>query len=562
MKFSEMEYKRIDAEKVKKDILDITEKIKKATSSQEQVELYMAADKVFSHCSTMGQLAYIRHTINTNDEFYDKENEYMDEISPELAEVSNLVNQAMLNSKFRGELEEKLGKLLFTNLEINVRSFSPELVPMMQEENKLQSAYQKLYASAMVQWEGESIPLPMLGSYKLSNDRSMRKLAFEKEGEFFDAHRNELDEIYDKLVKIRNKQARTIGYKNYIQLGYDRLGRNCYGYDDIKEFRRQIADDIVPIVTKVKQGQQKRIGVDNFCYYDNNYMFSDGNAKPKGNSDDILKAGFEMYSELSEETAEFIKFMFDNQLFDVLSKDGKAPGGYCTNIADYKSPFIFSNFNGTSGDVDVLTHEAGHAFAAYRSMKQGYISDYISPTIEACEVHSMSMEFLTEPYHSKFFGEDTNKYAIYHCSDALNFIPYGCMVDEFQHIMYENEELSPEERNKVWADLEKKYRTYIDFDNLPFYSRGAGWQRQLHIYLYPLYYIDYCMAQTVAFEFWLLSMKDRNLAWKKYMKFVDLGGTKTFEDLVKSVDFKLPYEKGCIKEIAKEISTWIDTHQI
>lgn len=561
MKFSEMEYKRIDAEKVKRDILNIVEKIENATDYQEQISLYMEADKIFSRCSTMGQIAYIRHTVNTKDEFYDKENTYIDEISPKLTEVSNLVNRAMLNSKFRPELEEKLGKLLFTNLEINVRSFSPELVPMMQEENKLQSQYQKLYASATVQWEGENIPLPMLGKYKLSNDRNVRKLAFQKEGEFFDAHRDELDEIYDKLVKIRNKQARTIGYENYIQLGYDRLGRNCYGYDDIKEFRRQIAEDIVPIVCKVKEGQKKRIGIDNLCYYDNTYMFPDGNAKPKGTSQDILKAGFDMYTELSEETAEFIKFMFDNELFDVLSKDGKAPGGYCTNIADYKSPFIFSNFNGTSDDVDVLTHEAGHAFAGYRAMKKGYISDYISPTIEACEVHSMSMEFLTEPYHSKFFGEETEKYALYHCSDALNFIPYGCMVDEFQHIMYENESLTPEERNKVWADLEKKYRPFIDFDNLPFYSRGAGWQRQLHIYLYPLYYIDYCMAQTVAFEFWLLSMKDKNFAWKKYMEFVDFGGTKTFADLVKAVGFKLPYEQGCIKEIATEISSWIDDHQ-
>ena len=282
-------------------------------------------------------------------------------------------------------------------------------------------------------------------------------------------------------------------------------------------------------------------------------MFTDGNPAPHGTSEDILNAGKEMYHNLSDETKEFIDFMYDGEFFDVLAKEGKAPGGYCTEISDYKAPFVFSNFNGTSGDVDVLTHEMGHAFAGYRAMRQNIIAELQNPTMETCECHSMSMEFLTAPYHHLFFGDDTAKYELSHAEDSAIFIPYGCMVDEFQHIMYEDPTLTPEERNKTWLELENKYRPYIDFDSLPFYSRGAGWQRQLHIYMYPFYYIDYCMAQTIAFEFYLLSIKDREKAWEKYLRFVDKAGKETFEEIVKYSGLILPYEDGAIAKICGEL---------
>jgi M3 family oligoendopeptidase len=229
-----------------------------------------------------------------------------------------------------------------------------------------------------------------------------------------------------------------------------------------------------------------------------------------------------------------------------------------TFLADYKAPFIFSNFNGTSGDVDVLTHEAGHAFAGFRAMKQGYIHQLLSPTMEACECHSMSMEFLTSPYHGLFFGPMTRKYELAHCEESLTFIPYGCLVDEFQHRMYEDPTLTPEQRNALWLELEKKYRPWNDFEGLPFYERGAGWQRQLHIYQYPLYYIDYCMAQTVAFQFWIAYLKDKEDAWKRYLAFADKGGTATFEELVRAAGFKVPYEAGCIREIGEAIGKWLE----
>lgn len=562
MKFSEMPYSRPDMEALAAATTQTLEAMKAAPNAAGQIAAYDAYEKKMQTAGTMQQIAYIRHTINTKDEFYNAENDYMDEIGPKLQELTHQVNTALLESPYRVELERHYGALMFKNLEIAARSFSPAIVELMQEENKLVSEYQNLYASATVEFDGKTMPLPLLGPYKQDPDRVVRKAAYEADAKFFDSHREELDTLYDKLVKVRDAQAKKMGLPNYIPLGYDRMGRNCYTAKDVAAFRDQIAEDMVPIVAKVKEAQRRRIGVEKLAFYDEPISFADGNAVPEGTPDEILAAGKKMYQELSPETAEFIDFMFENELFDVLSRDGKAPGGYCTEIADYKSPFIFSNFNATAGDVDVLTHEAGHAFEAYRAFKQELPSLLHSPTIEACECHSMSMEFLTAPWHHLFFGKQTDKYELGHCEDALVFIPYGCMVDEFQHKVYENPEMTPEQRNELWLSLEKKYRPWIDFDNLPFYSRGGGWQRQLHIYEVPLYYIDYCMAQTVAFQFWNLSRENYAEAWKRYMTFVDKAGTATFAELVESAGLKVPYHAGCIKEIGESISRWLEEHEL
>lgn len=562
MKFPEMQYRRPDIDAMIALCKTAEEGIKNAPDAQTVLTIYRNLMQEQAHFYSMASLAYIRFTLNTKDDFYNTEKTFLDEQSPLLQGPAQAVDMALMNSPFRAELEEELGTLLFKNLEISVRSFREELVPLMQEANKLESAYQELYASGTVEWEGETIPLPMLGLYKEAPDRATRKKAFEKEGGFFDAHREELDTIFDKLVKNRNAQARLLGHENYLQLGYDRLGRNCYGYNELKAFRKQIAEDLVPVVTMTKEDQKKRIGVDQIHLYDHDFLFADGNALPKGTPDDILAAGKKMYDEMNPETAEFIDFMYENQLLDVLSKEGKAPGGYCSTIEDYKAPFIFSNFNGTADDVDVLTHEAGHAFAAFRAFKNDLPLYAQSPTMEACEVHSMSMEFLTQDFHHLFFGENTAKYEYVHAANALSFIPYGCMVDEFQHIMYENENLTPDERNQVWLDLEKKYRPHLHQEDLPFYGRGSGWQFKLHIYLHPLYYIDYCMAQAVAFRFWTMSLKDPADAWKRYLAFVDLGGTVTFEEAVRAAGIPLPYDEGSMGEVAREIAAWLEAHKM
>ncbi len=562
MKFSEMPYQRPDLDALLTGLERAAARFENTASAAEQLDILREVETLTSHFNTMAVIASIRNSIDTRDEFYEAEQAFYDEVSPRIAEKGQLLSIAMVNSKFRPELEAELGEVSFINTEMEIKSFSPEIIPLMQEENALCSEYQKLYASAKIPFDGKIVTVAQLGSYKQSPDRAVRKAAVEAEGRFFDENRAKFDEIFDKLIKNRTEQAKKLGFDNFVPLGYLRRQRNCYGLPEVATFRRQIIEDVVPVVNKIKARQKQRIGVEDFKFYDNGFVFPDGNPTPKGTPEELLAAGKQMYTEMSPETADFIKLMFDMELFDVIAKDGKAPGGYCTEIADYRCPFIFSNFNGTSGDVDVLTHEAGHAFAAYMSYKTIPWSMNRQPSMEGAETHSMSMEFLTSPWHHLFFKEDTAKYEQAHAEDALIFLPYGTMVDHFQEIVYSHPELTPEARNEEWAKLEKTYRPYIDFDNLPFYGRGAGWQRQLHIYLYPFYYLDYCMAQAMSLEFFDLFLKDPKKAWQTYLEFVKLGGTKTFVGLIEAVGLKSPLKEGTLKEVVSGLETWLEKNKV
>lgn len=561
MKFSEMPYRRVE-KAVLDQISRLTERLTCASSAEEAEKIFMESEAISTEVQTMMNLCYIRSTIDTTDEFYAAEQEYNDELTPLLTEKSQEFSKALCASPFRRELEKKWGTLLFTNAELSMKGFAPELVPLLQEENALTSQYQKLYASAKIDFDGKVLTVAQLAPYKQSADRAVRKAAYEAEGSFFDANREQFDEIYDKLVKNRTAQAKKLGYENYLELGYIRLNRNCYGPADVARFRRQVVESMVPVVAEIKKAQAKRIGIADMKFYDDNFFYPDGNAAPQGTPEELLAAGERMYTEMSPETAEFAKLLFGNELFDVLAKPGKAPGGYCTSLPAYKAPFIFSNFNGTAGDVDVLTHEAGHAFADYVAARTIPILDLRSPTMEGCETHSMSMEFFTAPWHRLFFKEQTEKYEVSHAEDALIFIPYGSMVDHFQELMYTHPEMTPEERNETWLKLERQYRPYLDFEDLPFYSRGAGWQRQLHIYQYPFYYVDYCLAQSMALQFWMESVKDWKAAWKKYLKFVGMGGTRTFVDLIRESGLLSPLDDGSIAKIVEPVSKWLKENAI
>jgi len=547
--FVNMKYERVDIDRLRSQYDTITKNVREASDASAVFAALEKHTALSSEYETMATLTYLRHTIDTRDEFYAAENDFYDETGPLVEEKTQEFFLALYESPYRKALEEKFGELMFDNLEIRLRCFDPSIIAELQEENRLVSEYGKLTASAQIEFDGKVLNLSQLGAYRISPDREVRKAATYANGRFFADNAEKLDDIYDRLVKLRTAMAKKLGYDNFLPLAYDRRQRNCYDAAMVKNFREQVKRDIVPIVVRLKEMQAERIGISDMKFWDDTFSFKEGNPKPIGTPEDIMSAGRAMYHEMSKETGEFIDFMFDNGLCDLVAKPGKSVGGYCTFITGYKSPFIFSNFNGTSGDVDVLTHEAGHAFAAYctRDITPRELAE---PTVEACEVHSMSMEMLTRPYWDKFYGDDTDRARFNHLADALIFLPYGCMVDEFQHMVYENPDASPSERCEMWKSLEAQYRPYLDFADIPCYSEGRGWQRQLHIYELPFYYIDYCLAQTTALEFWALAESDRAEAWKRYTGFVDAGGRYTYLGLCEKAGMSNVFEEGAISRIA------------
>jgi M3 family oligoendopeptidase len=558
MKFEEYTYTRPDMEETDKLFQSALEKFQSASSVEQQIEAITEINKIRNHISTMFNLCYIRHSIDTNDEFYKNEQDYMDEIQPVVEGLVTKYYEALVQSPFRKELEKKWGNQLFALAEAQLKTFSPEIVPLLQKENKLSTEYTKLLASAKIFFEGEERTLAQLEPFTESTDREMRKRASEAKFGFLAEHEDTLDRIYDDLVKVRTEIAQKLGYKNFVELGYYRMYRTDYNAEMVANFRKQVEEFIVPIATKLKERQRERIGVEKLKYYDEGFNFKTGNPTPKGSPEWIIENGQKMYDELSKETGEFFRYMRENGLMDLVAKKGKAGGGYCTFIEDYKSPFIFSNFNGTSGDIDVLTHEAGHAFQVYSS-RHFEVPEYYWPTYEAAEIHSMSMEFFTWPWMELFFKEDTEKYKFAHLSSALLFLPYGVSVDEFQHWVYENPDATPKERKQAWREIEKKYLPHKDYDGNEYLENGGFWQRQAHIYNSPFYYIDYTLAQICAFQFWKRSRENREEAWQDYVNLCKLGGSLPFTELVKKANLISPFEDGCVQSVVGEIENWLNS---
>ncbi|WP_144941084.1 M3 family oligoendopeptidase [Paenibacillus sp. 32O-W] len=558
MKFSELVYRRPDLEQMEQRFKELLGEMNAAKSFTEQDRAMTAIVKLRNEFETLKEIAAIRHSIDTDDAFYKAEQDYMDEVGPIMDEHVTDYYRALVHSAFREELEHKYGKQLFRIAELSLKTFHPSVIEDLQRENKLATEYGVLIASAKIPFEGEERTLAQLAPFAMSTDRDMRRRASEAKYQFLAENERELDRIFDDLVQVRTKIAKKLGFAGFIELGYARMLRTDYNEEMVAVFRNQVLEHIIPVATKLKERQRERIGVERLRYYDEDFSFKSGNPAPQGDADWILENGARMYAELSPETDEFFTRMVDSGLMDLLSRKGKQSGGYCTFLNDYKMPFIFANFNGTSDDIGVLKHEAGHAFQAYESRDLD-MPEYRFPTFEAAEIHSMSMEFITWPWMELFFREETEKYKFAHLEGALLFIPYGVAVDEFQHFVYGNPEATPDERKRAWRDIERKYLPHRDYSGNDYLERGGFWQKQSHIYQAPFYYIDYTLAQICALQFWQRMNTDRESAWQDYMKICKAGGSLSFTEIVELAGLVSPFEAGCVESVIGDIENWLDS---
>ncbi len=380
-----------------------------------------------------------------------------------------------------------------------------------------------------------------------STDRQERKEAMTAWGDLYEEIAPKLDEIYDKMVALRAGMAKKLGFDSYIDYIYLARGRYDYGAKDVEEFRRQVREVIVPLCRRLREEQAARLGVEKLCYYDEALVFPEGNAVPEGDRAELVEKARRMYRELSKETGEFFDFMADHDMFDLETKQGKRGGGYCTFLPEYKSPFIFANFNGTNADVNVLTHEAGHAFEAYTASRNIKLMDMVFSSYEVAEIHSMTMEYFTHPWMELFFGDKAGRYLYSHVMEALEAVPYMVCVDEFQHKVFENPSMTAFDRRKVWKELEKVYLPWRDYDGHKFLEEGGFWMQKQHIFLFPFYYIDYALAQMGAFEFYGRMKKDRDQAWKDYYRLCQAGGSKGYFELLDLAGLSSPFAEGTVK---------------
>lgn len=548
LKFKDYKYKRVDIKKVGEECKKHFNTMNNASCEEDFLKAMNDYLKLSNHVNTMFTLVEIRQSINTKDEFYDKEKNYVDEINPIFKKFTNEFYKAILNPKFKNTVIKEFGEHILNIAKVSLKTFSDEVIDDLVNENKLVSKYNKLIASAKIKFKDEEMNISRLTSYLQDNDSTLRKEAFYAYDNFMYSIKDTLDMIYDELVKVRTKISKKLGYENFLQLAYDRMKRTDYNPQMVSVLREEIKNKIVPLSVELLRKQKERLNIDKLKYYDESLMYIDGNARVVGDDKFILNEGIKMYSELSDTTKEYFNFLMDKELLDVLTKENKNSGGYCTIIADYKSPFIFSNFNGTQGDIEVLTHEAGHGFQMYLSRDYS-LQEFRFPTLESCEIHSTSMEYFTYPWMKNFFGDDVNKYYYSHLVSNIHYLAYEAAVDEFQTLVYTNPNYSIAERNKVWKSLEKKYLPLRDYDGGKYFSSGRFWQKQLHIFVHPMYYIDYSLAQIIALDFYRMDLLDHNKTFQKYISLCKKGGSLAFLDLCKSAGLINPFQENALDKI-------------
>lgn len=545
MKVSQIVYTRPD----KQAVLDKLNELRQRFDNAKSVEEFLAIHEEYKAYSialdTNMRIAFIRFTQDTRDEFYAAEKDYLDEIGPEISVANAEVARCYLTSPFRSELEKRFPRIMFVNLQMGVDAADPRIVEDRVEENKVTTAYTKLMSGITIDFDGEKLTMAGIGKYFTSPDRDLRKRAVYAWGQAIEDNKQQLDEIYDKLVKIRTRMGRKLGYEGFAPLGYLQMQRNCYNREDIAKFRANVLKYLVPLATKIRNKVGKDLGIDKQYYFDNS-IFTVDEPKPIGTPEEMFDNASRMYNEMSEETGKLFDTMRQSECFDVMSREGKWGGGYCEGLPEYKLPFILANWNGSAGDVDVLTHEFGHALEFYKSF---FIdSEFLSSiSMETAEVHSMSMEFLAYPWIDLFFGDKTPEYKFYHIGGAVTFIPYGTIVDCFQQTCYDNPDMTPAERNAFYNKLEKEFLPHMTTEGIPALQDGRRWQRQAHIFESPFYYIDYCFAQFTALQFLALSQQDYKGAFDKYIKFLNYGGTKPFTELLSECDLLSPFEEDSFK---------------
>ena len=556
-KFCEMQYVRPDGEALLQKIREATMQLRDSGDFETAKTIFWSVQEEATHFETMSSLAYVRNTINTKDAFYEKEMEYLFGIQPRLNVEMKAFHEVLLASAFLADFEKELGELYVQQIKADIRLTDACNVELQVKESMLKQEYSKTAAAPTTQFHGEELNFYGLLKKMQSDDRPIRKEAMEAWAALYESISEKLDSIYTELMKLRLQMAENLGFSSYEEMVFLKMGRYTYTPEDLAVFRRQVCEYVVPICEKLFENQRQRLGIDTLHYYDESIVFPDGNAMPIGTTQELLEKAGKMYREISKETGDFFDFMLAYDLFDLETRNGKQQGGYCTTFPDYKAPFIFSNFNGTDADIDVLTHEAGHSFEAYEAMRRIPLTEQTFSTSEVAEIHSMSMEFFTYPWMELFFGEHAEKYRKSHLWDALECVPYMACVDEFQHRVYEEKLFDAMERRKIWSELEKKYMPWRDYDGNAFLENGGFWMQKQHIFMEPFYYIDYALARFGSLEYYGHMMQDYQSAWEDYYHLCCAGGSRSYPELLKIGNLSSPLEEGTVKRILDSIEEYI-----
>jgi len=531
-----------------------------AHSLDERLAAIQAWDQLCRRLATWENLVQLHFNQDTSREEYRQARQYCDELRPKLTDLAVRWKRKLVGDPQRGEMAARLGPQAFALWDADVNAFDPRIEEDLVREARLEAEYTDLLAGAKLEYAGQTYNFSGLASLRVDADRQVRYDSNRVNWQWFADHREQLDRLYDELVKLRTGMARKLGFDDFIGLGYQRMKRVDYAQVDVERFRNAVREHVVPLAEELRRAQASALGIDRVMYWDEGVFDRQGNPKPRGDHDWLIERATEMFDQMGQGLGDFFRMMVDCHLMDLKNRHQKAGGGFCTDFPSYGVPYIFANFNGTKGDVEVFTHEMGHAFQSYSSRHQP-LHDYLFPTYESCEIHSMGLEFLTWPHMEKFFGDEAERFRRIHLTQSLLFLPYGVAVDHFQHLVYAAPDATPPERHAMWREMERTYLPDRDSGDLPYLPMGGQWQFQRHIYLSPFYYIDYTLALTCALQFWVRSRKNAGEAMASYVTLCQRGGSMPFRELAASAGLTNPFD-GHLDRVVQQARDFLDKSRL
>lgn len=496
-------------------------------------------------------LASIAYSIDTTDPAKEEANlRFNGEIGPRMDEQRVRLSGRLLDLGYRRD-----------DLDVALRSFRNqrdlfrvENVPLQQDLEGLNADYQKLTGGMTARWDGEDLPLPRLAPFLLDPDRVIRERAFRLRLAPYVAQRDALADVFDRQYALRQQIARNAGFTNYRDFGHQEKDRFDYTPADCETFHAAIEASVVPALARRYERRRQTLGVETLRPWDTGPdPLGRPALRPFGDVDELIERGRAVFRQVDPDLGGYFATMADEGLLDLDSRTGKAPGGYCTGLDYRRRPFIFMNCSGVPTDVDTLLHEVGHAVHSFEAYRLPLVF-HQEPDAEMSEVASMAMELLAAPYLAREDGgyypaDDARRARIAHLERILSVLPWIATVDAFQSWLYTSGDGHDRDaRDAAWLHIAGRFDPVVDWRGLDA-ERTAGWYRQLHIFLYPLYYVEYGIAQLGALQVWRNSMRDQAGAVATYREALALGNTRPLPELFAAAGARLAFDAETVAEL-------------
>ena len=506
-----------------------------------------------------GSMLYVNMTCDTeNEEIKQAYLDFVENVEPELAKIGDLLNRKLAENLYADQLDSEEYNVLLRDTRMDLALFREENIPLSTELTKLGQRYNEICGAMTVEFDGEERTMQQMGKFLQVNERGVRENAYKTVGKrrFQDAE--EIDEIYEKMIELRQQVAQNAGYENYRDYIFDAKHRFDYTPADCEAFQDAVEAICVPLMRDVDDQRKRDLKLDSLRMWDLGHdVHGREPLKPFTDVEEMVAGTSRMFHRLSPELGEFFDSLRDGTSLDLDSRKGKAPGGYQLQRDHSRKPFIFMNATGLQRDLETMVHEAGHAFHSIYADDLPLV-DYRSAPLEFCEVAAMSMELLTHDFLDEFYTKEDAKRAVReHLEGIVSILAWIATIDAFQHWIYTNPSHSRTERHEKWLELGNRFGSILDWSGFEDW-RKVSWQKQLHLFSYPFYYIEYGIAQLGALQIWLQYRENPEQALKNYATAMRLGGSRPLPDLFAAGEMKFDLGRttvqGLIDAVRDELS--------